>query len=77
MAPYLIFYSNNYTNFFDQVLGTFILGMVIHIISDRKSVVSNGKFVPIIVSLTIASIITSFSLNCGAPLNPSRDLGPR
>lgn len=33
--------------------------------------------VPILVGLLIAAIGLSFGYNCGYPINPARDLGPR
>jgi aquaglyceroporin related protein, other eukaryote len=75
--PPKIYYSNNFTNFYDQFLGTFILGLAILIITNEKSIINKGLYIPVVAALTVSAIISSFSLNCGAAINPSRDLGPR
>lgn len=50
--------------------------MVLAITDERNMQVPKG-LVPIAIGLTIVVILTAFETNCGAALNPARDLGPR
>ncbi|KAM5162475.1 aquaporin-10 [Callospermophilus lateralis] len=72
-APYLSL--NN--GFLDQVLGTGILIVgLLAIVDGRNKGVPVG-LEPVVVGLLILAIGLSMGVNCGFPLNPARDLGPR
>lgn len=61
----------------DQVVGTAILLMAIVSVTDPYNMtVPKGSF-PFVLGLCLAAIIFAFPYNCGAPLNPARDLSPR
>eukprot|EP00071_Canis_lupus_P043504 XP_022277061.1 aquaporin-10 isoform X6 [Canis lupus familiaris] len=72
-APYLSL--NN--GFLDQVLGTGILIVGILAILDTRNKGVPAGLEPVAVGLLILAIGLSMGANCGFPLNPARDLGPR
>uniref|UniRef100_F6XXM9 Aquaporin 10 n=1 Tax=Monodelphis domestica TaxID=13616 RepID=F6XXM9_MONDO len=72
-APYLSLENG----FFDQVLGTAILIVGIFAITDTKNKGVPAGLEPVAVGLLILAIGLSMGTNCGYPLNPARDLGPR
>ncbi|XP_032701046.1 aquaporin-10 isoform X2 [Lontra canadensis] len=72
-APYLSL--NN--GFLDQVLGTGILIVGILAITDTRNKGVPAGLEPVAVGLLILAIGLSLGVNCGFPLNPARDLGPR
>ncbi|XP_045311928.1 aquaporin-10 isoform X2 [Leopardus geoffroyi] len=72
-APYLSL--NN--GFLDQVLGTGILIVGILAILDTRNKGVPAGLEPVAVGLLILAIGLSLGANCGFPLNPARDLGPR
>ncbi|KAG9261291.1 aquaporin-9b isoform X1 [Astyanax mexicanus] len=63
--------------FIDQVVGTGALVLCILAIVDRKNMGAPKGMEPLIIGLTILAIGVSMGLNCGYPINPARDLGPR
>ncbi|KAL7830967.1 hypothetical protein SRHO_G00304690 [Serrasalmus rhombeus] len=63
--------------FIDQVIGTGALVLCILAIVDRKNMGAPKGMEPLIIGLTILAIGVSMGLNCGYPINPARDLGPR
>nr|XP_020140967.1 aquaporin-10 isoform X3 [Microcebus murinus] len=72
-APYLSL--NN--GFLDQVLGTGILIVGLLAILDRQNKGVPAGLEPVVVGLLVLVIGLSMGANCGAPINPARDLGPR
>ncbi|XP_073744693.1 aquaporin-10 isoform X2 [Callorhinus ursinus] len=72
-APYLSL--NN--GFLDQVLGTGILIVGTLAIVDTRNKGVPAGLEPVAVGLLILAIGLSLGVNCGYPLNPARDLGPR
>ncbi|XP_070252031.1 aquaporin-10 [Myotis yumanensis] len=72
-APYLSL--NN--GFLDQVLGTAVLIVGILAILDTRNKAVPAGLEPVAVALLILAIGLSMGANCGYPLNPARDLGPR
>ncbi|NWR46825.1 AQP10 protein, partial [Regulus satrapa] len=63
--------------FLDQVIGTGVLIVVVMgIIDTRNKPVPKG-LEPVVVALLVLSIECSMGANCGCPLNPARDIGPR
>lgn len=63
--------------FFDQVVGTAFLLIIIFALSDEKNAVLHSKSNAFAVSLAVLSIGISFGYNCGYAINPARDFGPR
>ncbi|XP_026863192.2 aquaporin-9b [Electrophorus electricus] len=63
--------------FADQVIGTGALVMCVLAIMDKKNMGAPKGMEPLVISLTILAIGVSMGLNCGYPINPARDLGPR
>ncbi|XP_055979644.1 aquaporin-10 [Sorex fumeus] len=72
-APYLSI--NN--GFLDQVIGTWMLIVGILAILDTRNKGVPAGLEPVVVGLLILAIGLSMGVNCGFPLNPARDLGPR
>ncbi|KAL4613366.1 aquaporin-9 isoform X1 [Arapaima gigas] len=63
--------------FIDQVIGTGALVLCILAIIDGKNIGAPRGMEPLAIGLIIMAIGVSMGLNCGYPLNPARDLGPR
>ncbi|XP_031613877.1 aquaporin-9b isoform X1 [Oreochromis aureus] len=61
----------------DQVIATAALVICILAITDRKNIGAPKGMEPLCIGLIIAAIGVSMNLNCGYPINPARDLGPR
>ncbi|XP_012674837.1 aquaporin-9b [Clupea harengus] len=63
--------------FADQVIGAATLVLCILAITDKKNIGAPKGMEPLVISLSILAIGVSMGLNCGYPINPARDLGPR
>ncbi|MEQ2268678.1 hypothetical protein XENORESO_010580 [Xenotaenia resolanae] len=63
--------------FVDQVIATGALILCILAITDRKNIGAPKGMEPLCIGLIIMAIGVSMGLNCGYPINPARDLGPR
>ncbi|XP_077084700.1 aquaporin-9b isoform X1 [Siphateles boraxobius] len=63
--------------FVDQVIGTGALVLCILAIVDKKNIGAPKGMEPLVIGLSILAIGVSMALNCGYPINPARDLGPR
>ncbi|XP_053575754.1 aquaporin-10, partial [Bombina bombina] len=63
--------------FLDQVMGTAMLMMGILAILDSQNKPVPKGLEPIVVGMLVFSIGLSMGANCGYPINPTRDLGPR
>ena len=61
----------------DQILATFLLMFAVMAITDKNGVNTPHHLVPTVLAFVITGICTAFGLNCGAILNPARDLAPR
>ncbi|XP_069805815.1 aquaporin-10 [Dendropsophus ebraccatus] len=72
-APYLSIMNG----FLDQVMGTAMLMTGILAICDSKNKPVPKGLEPVVVGMLVFSIGLSMGANCGYPINPSRDLGPR
>lgn len=61
----------------DQVVGTAVLVAVIFACQDssRYSLARGSE--AFVIAITLVSLGMSFAFNCGYPLNPARDFGPR
>ncbi|GFV66360.1 aquaporin-10 [Trichonephila clavipes] len=61
----------------DQIVGTMLLMLAIVAVTDPNNMsIPKGSY-PLTIGLSLSAIIFAFPLNCGAPLNPARDLAPR
>ncbi|NXS14179.1 AQP10 protein, partial [Neodrepanis coruscans] len=76
-ATYPADYVSIANGFLDQVIGTgtLIVG-VMGIMDNRNKGVPKG-LEPVVVAMLVLSIEVSMGSNCGCPLNPARDIGPR
>ncbi|NXY10737.1 AQP10 protein, partial [Pteruthius melanotis] len=76
-ATYPADYVSIGNGFLDQVIGTGVLMVgVMGIMDTRNKGVPKG-LEPVVVALLVLSIESSMGSNCGCPLNPARDIGPR
>ncbi|XP_056143016.1 aquaporin-10a [Lampris incognitus] len=64
-------------SFLDQVVGTGMLMVSILGLGEQRNTPAPPGLIPPIVGAVILGISTSMSANCGAAINPARDLGPR
>uniref|UniRef100_A0A3B3TJ58 Aquaporin 10a n=2 Tax=Poecilia latipinna TaxID=48699 RepID=A0A3B3TJ58_9TELE len=63
--------------FLDQVVGTGTLLLCILSLTEKRNAPAPPDLIAPIVAGVVLGIIMSMSANCGAALNPARDLGPR
>ncbi|NXS59301.1 AQP10 protein, partial [Brachypteracias leptosomus] len=63
--------------FLDQVMGTAMLILGILAIMDTRNKGVPKGLEPVAVALLVLAIEVSMGSNCGCPMNPARDLGPR
>ncbi|CAF0821390.1 unnamed protein product [Rotaria sp. Silwood1] len=63
--------------FFDQVLSTALLLIAICSLSNKRNKLVANAQIPIAVGFMITAIGVAFGYNCGFPINPARDFGPR
>ncbi|KAM3870488.1 aquaporin-9a [Diretmus argenteus] len=63
--------------FIDQIVGTGMLVLCILAIIDGGNIGAPRGMEPLAIGLTVMAIAVSMGLNCGYPVNPARDLGPR
>ncbi|NXD00425.1 AQP10 protein, partial [Certhia familiaris] len=76
-ATYPADYVSIANGFLDQVIGTGVLMVgVMGLMDTRNKPVPKG-LEPVVVALLVLSIECSMGANCGCPLNPARDFGPR
>ncbi|XP_028832246.1 aquaporin-10a isoform X2 [Denticeps clupeoides] len=76
-ATYPSDYVSLKTSFLDQVVGTALLMLCILPVTDEKNTPAPDSLTPPIVAAVVLGISISLSANCGAAINPARDLGPR
>jgi glycerol uptake facilitator protein len=65
------------TGLLDQVVGTFLLVLLIFAISDEWNLPPAANLSPVLVGLAVVVIGMSFGSLHGYAINPARDLGPR
>ncbi|CAD5221910.1 unnamed protein product [Bursaphelenchus okinawaensis] len=63
-------------SFVDQLITTATLALVVLAVTDDRNKVPQGAR-PAIIGLGLWCVISMWSHNCGAALNPARDFGPR
>uniref|UniRef100_A0A8C3VU90 Aquaporin-3 n=1 Tax=Catagonus wagneri TaxID=51154 RepID=A0A8C3VU90_9CETA len=76
-ATYPVPYLSLSNGILDQVLGTWMLIVGISAILDTRNKGVPAGLEPVVVGLLILAIGLSMGVNCGYPMNPARDLGPR
>ncbi|CAJ1062263.1 aquaporin-10a [Xyrichtys novacula] len=64
-------------SFLDQVMGTGMLMLCILCLGEKRNTPAPSGLIPPIVAVIVLGISMSMSANCGAAINPARDLGPR
>ncbi|XP_037532876.1 aquaporin-10a [Nematolebias whitei] len=64
-------------SFLDQVVGTGMLMLSILCLDEKRNTPAPAELIPAIVAVIVLGISMSMSANCGAAINPARDLGPR
>ena len=60
-----------------QVIATAALILCILAITDAKNLGAPRGMEPLCIGLVVMAIGVSMGFNCGYPINPARDLGPR
>ncbi|TWW79199.1 Aquaporin-10 [Takifugu flavidus] len=65
------------SSFLDQVVGTSMLMLCILGLGEQRNTPAPSDLIPAIVAVIVLGISMSMSGNCGAAINPARDLGPR
>ncbi len=63
--------------FFDQMVGTAILLLLIFAITDERNSPPGANMTPVVIGLLVVAIGMSFGGMHGYAINPARDLGPR
>lgn len=63
--------------YFRQVVGTGMLMLCILCLGEKRNTPAPAELIPPIVAVIVLGISMSMSGNCGAAINPARDLGPR
>ncbi len=63
--------------FFDQVIGTALLMLLIFAVGDEGNLPPQSNLAPLIIGLIVVAIGMSFGKLHGYAINPARDLGPR
>ncbi|MBN3321296.1 AQP10 protein, partial [Atractosteus spatula] len=76
-ATYPSSYLTLWNGFVDQVIGTGMLLLCVLALGDVNNSPAPPGLEPVLVGLVVLAIGISFGSNCGYPLNPARDLGPR
>ncbi|NWV14322.1 AQP10 protein, partial [Ptilonorhynchus violaceus] len=76
-ATYPADYVSIANGFLDQVIGTGVLIVGLMGIMDTRNKGVPKGLEPVVVALLVLSIESSMGSNCGCPLNPARDIGPR
>lgn len=63
--------------FFDEVLGTALLVLLIFAVVDLRNSPPAANLAPLIIGLVVVAIGMSFGVDSGYAINPARDFGPR
>lgn len=61
----------------DQLFATGLLALMALAITDPRNLAVPKGLAPLAVGFVVVALTTAFEFNCGAALNPARDLGPR
>ena len=63
--------------FFDEVVGTMMLLILVVAITDNRNLLPGSNMVPLAIGWAVFAIGTSLGANTGYAINPARDFGPR
>jgi glycerol uptake facilitator protein len=63
--------------FFDEVIGTMMLLILVVAITDSRNLLPGSNMVPLAIGWAVFAIGTSLGANTGYAINPARDFGPR
>lgn len=63
--------------FIDQIFATSLLVIIALSVLDERNMAAPKGMAPLVIGLGVTSLVCAFVFNCGAALNPARDLGPR
>ncbi|NXY80461.1 AQP10 protein, partial [Glareola pratincola] len=76
-ATYPADYVSIANGFLDQVISTGLLILGVLAITDTRNKAVPKGLEPVAVALLVFAIEVSMGSNCGCPMNPARDFGPR
>ncbi|MBE7411095.1 MAG: MIP family channel protein [Leptospiraceae bacterium] len=76
-ATYPSKYVTNWGAFFDQILGTALLIILIFAVTNPNNEKDEANRSPFIIGLVVVAIGMAFGGNAGYAINPARDFGPR
>uniref|UniRef100_A0A5S6R1C1 Aquaporin n=1 Tax=Trichuris muris TaxID=70415 RepID=A0A5S6R1C1_TRIMR len=76
-ATYPMDHATNSQTFFDQIVSTAILLIVVCAVSDERNMEVPKYFAPMAIGMIFVAIIAAFGFNCGGAMNPARDFSPR
>ncbi|KFD57351.1 putative aquaporin-9 [Trichuris suis] len=63
--------------FFDQIVSTAILLLIVCAITDERNMEVPKHTVPLAIGMVFFAILSAFGFNCGGAMNPARDFSPR
>ncbi|TGZ69826.1 hypothetical protein CRM22_003524 [Opisthorchis felineus] len=69
--------AGNLPGFYDQIIGTALLALMVLAIGDRYNFNIPPYLTPIYIGFLVSALVGALGVNAGAALNPARDLGPR
>ncbi|KAF8530054.1 major intrinsic protein superfamily membrane channel protein [Hysterangium stoloniferum] len=76
-ATYPLDYLTPVSAFFDEVIGTALLVMVVFAVTDKKNLAPKPGMLPLAIFFAVFGIGLSFGMQTGYAINPARDFGPR
>ncbi|CDW56894.1 aquaporin 9 [Trichuris trichiura] len=76
-ATYPLDHVSNGQTFFDQIVSTGILLLIVCAITDERNMEVPKHIVPLAIGTVFVAILSAFGFNCGGAMNPARDFSPR
>ncbi|MDX1961051.1 MAG: MIP family channel protein [Leptospiraceae bacterium] len=76
-ATYPPNFISNTNAFFDQILGTLVLVIIVLAVTDPRNQIMKGELNPFFVGIGVVVIGMTLGGNAGYAINPARDFGPR
>ncbi|VDC04671.1 unnamed protein product [Peniophora sp. CBMAI 1063] len=76
-ATYALDYLPAAACFFDEVLGTFILVVVVFAVTDKRNGPPPAGLLPLVIFILILGLGAGWGMQTAYAINPARDLGPR
>jgi len=59
------------------VFATALLVLLVLAITDKQNMEPPKGMIPLVIGFVVLALLSAFESNCGAALNPARDLAPR